>query len=152
MATATATSSITEINVPESIICGDARPDWRDAVLPWRFADYNTPLNCLEMRNSFPSYNWICARGRTERTRRGNEESGRKSTTAWRVRATKKELLARVITLSSSTVSHVKPEIEEILPWNPSCSMSIWILLWRCKTLYCQIFCKLCYNFIIERE
>jgi hypothetical protein len=24
-----------------------------------RFSDYNMPLNCLEMRNSFPSYNWI---------------------------------------------------------------------------------------------
>lgn len=56
-----ATSSITEINVPQSIICGDgpARPDWRDAVLPGRFSDYNMPLNCLEMRNSFLSYNWI---------------------------------------------------------------------------------------------
>jgi hypothetical protein len=24
-----------------------------------RFTEYNMPLNCLEMRNSFPSYNWL---------------------------------------------------------------------------------------------
>lgn len=60
-------------NVPQSIICGDDaavplphNPPPRScyAVLLYhpilqRFSDYNMPLNCLEMRNSFPSYNWI---------------------------------------------------------------------------------------------
>lgn len=55
-----------KINVPQSIICGDDLAwwpaSWRTAVLQRRrSSDYNMPLNCLEMRNSFPSYNWIRA-------------------------------------------------------------------------------------------
>lgn len=64
-------ASIMEINVPQSIICGDyvdTPPLWNVSMsllfciaggLLHRFSDYNMPLNCLEMRNSFPSYNWI---------------------------------------------------------------------------------------------
>lgn len=68
-------SSITEINVPRSIICGDGAfggvgrwDETGDAaaatplcIASRRFTDYNMPLNCLEMRNSFLSYNWIRA-------------------------------------------------------------------------------------------